>query len=127
MDVTKGFEDAAFPMVRYDVFMMGEQKVRKYFTPQEEVGCVDENINYFSKNGFQFSDGYALRRYLNSFSYEKTGGKVRFYYVGKGLDDRALGKLAGDILPRRCGTEFDYVGCIVEHGVGNAMIKKHEE
>ena len=127
VDVTKGFMDEQLPMVRYDVFMMGEKKVRKYFAPQQDFGCVDEDLHYFAKNGFWFKDGYALRRYLNSFTYEKTGGEVRFYYTGKGFDDRALGKLAGDILPRRCGTEFDYVGCIVEHGVGNAILKKHKE
>lgn len=127
VDLTKGLKDKELPMIRYDVFLMGEQQVKKYFTAEENFGCDRNDLHYFAKNKLYFKDGHSLRRYLNSCTYQKTNGEIRFYYGGKGFKDKDLGKLTGEIISQRCGTEYDFGGYIVEFGIGNCMIKKHED
>lgn len=127
VDITRGFKEKDFPMVRYDAFMVNEERIKTYFEPNESFGCSGKQNEYFTKNGLCFKDGFSLRRYLNSFTFEKTKGQIRFLYEGKNVTDRQIGKMLGDIIPVRCGNEYELIGYLAENGVGNCMIKKREE
>jgi hypothetical protein len=127
VDVSRGLCRDDFKMTMYDYFMVGDDRVSKYFTWDEQLGCITSRNNYFLKNGLYFQEGYKLRKYLNSVSFRRVGGEIRFFYAGKGFDDDRLEKMIGDIFSVRCGTEYEIVGYTAEYGIGNCLLKKREE
>lgn len=127
VDITRGFWDEEFPMNRYDVFMVNENRIKKYFEADVQFHCNGVDHEYFYRNKLCFKDSYSLQRYLNSVIYQNTGGEIRFLYTGKALTDRRIGNVIADILPCRCGTEYELGGYLVQYGVGNCLMKKIEE
>jgi len=124
VDITRGLSCEALPLVRYDVFLMPASRA-SYFTADAELDCTATDINYFAREKLHFRDLYALRRYLSSYIYTATGGAVRFFYSGKGMDDDRLHKLVGEMLAYRCGNEYQMGNAIVDGGIGTfQMLKK---
>ena len=127
VDITKGLTTKEMPMVRYDMFLVSTARIKKYFVPDEDFGCVEEKQDYFYRNHLIFQDAASLRKYLSSCSYQRVDGKFQFRYIGGKLDDDALEKMLGEILEPRCGTEYEISGYIVENSVGNCLMKKRED
>ena len=126
VDVSRGLQIDGFKMTKYDYFLVGDELISTYFTSNEQLGCVTSKNNYFVKNKLYFREGYPLRRYLNSVSFKRCSGEIRFMYAGKGLDDDRLQDMIDDIFSVRCGNEYEVVGYIVENGVGNCLLRKKE-
>ena len=127
VDVTKGLKQKALPMIRYDYYLVSDERIRNYFIPEEDFGCTCDGLSYFSNKHLVFKDAGALRKYLSSFTYTKTSGDIRFLYAGKALHDDDLEKMIGEIVSPRCGTEYKIVGYVAEHGIGNCKMSKLEE
>ena len=126
VDVSRGLIEKALPMIRYDYYFVDEERIRKYFTPEEDFGCACKTMNYFFKNNLIFKDAVALRKYLSSFSYSNIKGDLRFFYKGSALDDEGLEKIIDEVVASRCGTEYKIVGYVAEHGIGNCKMNKLE-
>ena len=126
VDVSKGLQSDNFKMTKYDYFLVGDEMISTYFVSDEQLGCVMSQNNYFLKNKLYFCEGHSLRKYLNSVSFKRCSGEIRFLYAGKGLDDDRLEKMIGDIFSVRCGNEYEIVGYVVENGAGNCLLRKKE-
>ena len=127
VDVSRGLKQKALPMIRYDYFLVNEERIKFYFTPEEEFGCVSDEMNFFARKKLEFKDGTSLRRYLSSFIYSKIKGELRFSYTSKVFDDDYLEKMVENIVASRCGTEYKIVGYLVENGIVNCKMSKLEE
>lgn len=127
VDVTKGMMTPTMQMVRYDMFLVSSERIASYFTPDEEISCVEVEENYFQRHRLDFKDLFSLRRYLSSCSYRRVGGEFRFRYVGGRIDDDDLRRMLREILSARCGTEYEIADYSVENGVGNCLMKKVED
>jgi len=127
VDVSKGGKQEALPMIRYDAFLVGENRIRRYFEPNHDLNCLPYSpYCYFSENGLEFKNGTQLRQYLGSFTYAKTNGDVRFLYSGNVFDDDDLEKMIGDIVCARCGSEYRVIGYVAQNGIANCKIAKRD-
>ena len=127
VDVSRALVQENLPMVRYDCFLVGKDRIATYFVPNKDLGCVDNSRRtYFAKNYLEFKNGMDLRKYLTSFTYEKTNGDIRFFYKGNTFDNDDLEKITEDIISVRCGREYRIVGYSVNDGIGNCKITKRD-
>ena len=127
VDVSRGLKEKAMPMIRYDYFLVSDSRIRDYFTPDEDFGCVDDDMSYFVKNKLVFKDSISLRKYLSSFNYQRTSGKIRVLYTGKAMDDDDLKKFMDEIILPRCGSEYKMYPTVTNGKIGNCKISKLEE
>ncbi len=128
VDLTRGLIQKDFPMIRYNYYLVSGERIKEYFEIDAlfDRECLDGSDNFFTSNHLVFKEGFKLRRYLDSVSFNRVHGEIRFRYTGRGYDDDGIEKMMGGIMTPRCGSEYEMVGYISENGVGNCLIKKRE-
>lgn len=90
VDVTNCLVMPEVPFVRYDSFLMSERVMNKSFFIPEDFQCVDENVNYYTRNGLRFTALSGFRQFLASYTLRKNEGKIQCHYDGENLTDEQL-------------------------------------
>lgn len=122
LDATKGkIEDVN--MMRYDFFLVNNERVKDYYLIEEQFDCNYETIDYYKINKIVFNDIVKLRKYLNAASFERTKGNILFKYKGK-LRKEYLERVIKENAGRSCGSLYELVGYVVIDNYGYCKIQK---
>lgn len=90
IDITNCLVMPEVPFVRYDSFLMSKRIMDKSFVITEDFQCVDEDVNFYSRNGLRFTLLSEFRHYLTSYTVRNNDGKIRCHYDGVGLTDEKI-------------------------------------
>lgn len=125
-DITRGKKIENLPMIRYDYFLVSEKRIRDYFTPDTAFECETEKLSYFHRNCLDFKSINSLRKYLNSFTYQATGGMLRCKFSNMGDVTKEVDELVHQIIVKRVGREYMITGYDMHNGVLNCLIERRE-
>lgn len=122
LDASKGkLEDVN--MIRYDFFMVNQERVENYYQITEQFDCNFDSIDYYKENDLIFDNVIKLRRFLESASYQRTNGLILFKYKGK-VKKSYLEKVIKENVSRACGMLYELVGYVVIDNYGYCKIVK---
>jgi len=125
-DVTRGKKIENLPMIRYDYFLVSEKRICDYFSPDTAFSCETDELSYFHRNRLDFKSINSLRKYLNSFTYQATGGMLRCKFSNMGDVRKEVEELVHQIVIKRAGREYMITGYALHNGVLNCLIERRE-
>lgn len=126
-DVTHGVKSDNLPMIRYDYFLVSGKRIGNYFEPDTLFPCNSEQLSYFYRNNLVFKDINSLRKYLNKFTYQSTGGMIRCLFEDMGEAEKDVSKLIYDVIFPRIESEYMITGYDMHNRVLNCLIEKKKQ
>ncbi len=129
VDLTAGLKNSinGLPLIRYDYFLVSSRIYGRAYVVSGDFECVDETVNYYTKNKVRFKSFDDMRNYLSAYTVSSTNGEVRCHYDGIKMSDADLQEAFSYILASHCEDNCILKGYYVKNGFCIGLINNETE